>query len=50
MVFEIKSIVLRDKKTGKKKTRYYAQVSLAHGQKIPLILYERPQDYWKRTP
>jgi len=44
-MFEIKAVVITDKKTGKRKTRYYAEVHLSHGKKIPLILYERPQDY-----
>lgn len=42
-MFEIKSVILKDKKTGKTKTRYYAQVYLAKGRKIPMILYERQQ-------
>lgn len=41
-MFEIKSIVIKDKKTGKLKTRYYAEVHLKHGKKMPLILNERP--------
>ncbi|MFA5881816.1 MAG: hypothetical protein WC834_06425 [Eubacteriales bacterium] len=45
MVFEIKSIIVKDKKNGQRKTRYYAEVYLAQGRKIPMILYERPLDY-----
>lgn len=41
-MFELKSIVLRDKKTGKNKTRYYAEIQLPQGQKIPLIIHRYP--------
>jgi len=41
-VFELKSVVIRDKKTGKRKTRYYAEVQLPQGQKIPLIIHRYP--------
>ena len=41
-MFELKSVVLRDKKTGKNRTRYYAEIQLPHGGKIPLILYRYP--------
>jgi hypothetical protein len=41
-VFELKSVVVKDKKTGKNRTRYYAEIQLPQGGKIPLILYRYP--------
>lgn len=49
-MFEIKQVTLRDKKTGKRKTRYYAEVSLAGGRTIPLILANRPMDLLEKLP
>lgn len=41
-MFKIKSIIIKDKKTGQRKTRYYADILVADGKRIPLILNERP--------
>ena len=49
-MFEIKSVILKDKKTGKNKIRYYAEVYLSPGRKMPLILSGHPQNYWKQIP
>ncbi len=47
-MFEIKAVTVKDKRTGKRKLRYYAEVYLAHGRTIPLILCERPQNCLKK--
>lgn len=49
-MFEIKSVTIRDRFTGKSKKRYYAEVHLAQGRKIPLILCERPMDFLQKLP
>lgn len=41
-MFKIKSIIIKDKKTGQRKVRYYANIIVSGGKKIPLILNERP--------
>ncbi len=49
-MFELKYVTIRDKKTGKSRRRYYAEVHLSHGRKIPLILCERPMDFLQKLP
>lgn len=49
-MFELKSVVLRDKKTGKNKTRYYTELYLAHGRKVTLILQDKPDCCRKTVP